>query len=311
MIIFMQNLESVQGKVFNIQGYSIHDGPGIRTTVFLCGCPLRCLWCANPESGTMEPKLFFMAEKCVGCGKCAAVCPNGAITIVDGKAKTDRTKCKACGNCVKVCPVEAREIVGETKTAGEVVKKVRQDELFYNTSGGGVTISGGEVLMQPEFAIAVLKLCKEAGINTAIETCGFAKREVFSKVLEYVDLVLYDFKHMDSAKHKEGTGVGNELILENVVKVYHEAKKPVAARVPTIPGYNDTPENMHALGKFITEKMGKDVKVHLLPYHHLGESKTERMEQEVVFSVNTPTDEHMEELREIVASYGLNAVIGG
>lgn len=307
----MEDLASVKGKVFNIQGYSIHDGPGIRTTVFFSGCPLRCLWCQNPESCTMEPKLFFMSEKCIGCGKCVPVCPNGAITIIDGKAKTDRDKCNACGECVKVCPTEAREIVGETKTAGEVVKKVRQDELFYKTSGGGVTISGGEVLMQPEFALAILKLCKQAGIHTAIETCGFAKWEVFSKVLEYTDLVLYDFKHMDSAKHKEGTGVGNELILENAIKVYHEAKKPIAARVPTIPGYNDSRENISALAQFIVEKLGKDVKVHLLPYHHLGESKTERMEGEVVFSAEVPTDEHMEELRALVESYGLTAVIGG
>lgn len=307
----MEDLANVRGKVFNIQGYSIHDGPGIRTTVFFCGCPLRCLWCQNPESGTMEPKLFFMSEKCIGCGKCVSVCPNGAITIVDGKAKTDRNKCNASGECVKVCPTEAREIVGETKTAGEVLKKVRQDELFYKTSGGGVTISGGEVLMQPEFALAILKLCKQAGIHTAIETCGFAKWEIFAEILEYTDLVLYDFKHMDSEKHKEGTGVGNELILENAIKVYHEAKKPIAARVPTIPGYNDSRENISALAQFIAEKLGKDVKVHLLPYHHLGESKTERMEQEIVFTAEVPTNEHMEELRVLVESYGLTAVIGG
>ncbi|HHU04952.1 MAG TPA: glycyl-radical enzyme activating protein [Clostridiales bacterium] len=307
----MEDLTNVKGKIFNIQGYSIHDGPGIRTTVFFLGCPLRCLWCQNPESVTLEPKLFFIAEKCIGCGRCVAACPKGAITIVDGKAVTDRSKCTVCGECVKVCPTDAREIVGETKTAGEVVKRVRQDELFYKTSGGGVTLSGGEVLMQPEFAYAILKLCKDAGLHTAIETCGFAKWEVFSKILEYTDLVLYDFKHMDSAKHKEGTGVGNELILENAIKVYHEAKKPMAARVPTITGYNDSKENMDALARFIVENLGKDVKVHLLPYHHLGESKTERMEQEVTFTTDVPTDEHMEELRALIASYGLNAVIGG
>ena len=168
----MEDLANIKGRIFNIQGYSIHDGPGIRTTVFFLGCPLRCLWCQNPESATLEPKLFFITEKCVGCGRCVAACPNGAIELVDGKAKTDRSKCNACGACVKACPVEAREIVGETKTAEEVVKRVRQDELFYRTSGGGVTLSGGEVLMQPDFAYAILKLCKEAGLHTAIETCG-------------------------------------------------------------------------------------------------------------------------------------------
>jgi pyruvate formate lyase activating enzyme len=253
-----------------------------------------------------------MEEKCVGCGKCVKKCPENAITIINGKASTDRSKCTACGACVKDCPTEAREIVGKITTTAEVVKEIRKDEIFFKDSGGGVTLSGGEVLAQPEFAIAILKLCKDAGLHTAIETCGFAKWEIFAEILKYTDLVLYDFKHMDSQKHKEGTGVGNELILENAVRVYHEARKPIAARMPTITGYNDSEKNLEELARFITGKLGKDVVLHLLPYHRLGESKKDRMEDaEERFSAQVPSDEHMEKLRAIAESYGLKAVIGG
>lgn len=309
----MSDLAAKTGIVFNIQGYSIHDGPGIRTTVFLSGCPLRCKWCQNPESNTMQPKLFFMAEKCTGCGRCIPVCPQGAITMGEnGISVTDRKLCNACGECIKVCPADAREISGKTMTAGEVIEKVLKDKIFYKASGGGVTISGGEVLTQAEFTGAILQLAKQNELHTAVETCGFGSWESFMKFLPYTDLVLYDIKHMDSERHKFGTGFGNEIILENAKRIYKELKIPMAVRVPTIPGYNDSKENIGATAKFVAENLGKDVKVHLLPYHKLGESKHARMEDDhEAFVSEVPTNEHMEELRSYVESFGLTSVIGG
>lgn len=299
----------MEGKIFNIQSYSIHDGPGVRTTVFVCGCPLRCLWCQNPESGTAEPKLFFLREKCVGCGACTSACPNGAVRVAEGKAVTDRVKCTACGACVPVCDYDAREIVGKVMTSDEVVARVLRDKLFLRD--GGVTVSGGEPTAQPEFTAEILRKCRAAGLHTAIETCGFAEWERFKTALDETDLVLYDLKHMDSEQHRSGTGVGNEKILENARRIVRELHKPLAARVPTIPGFNDSEENMHALGRFVSGELDPSVRVHLLPYHRLGESKNERMERIAGFHAEPPSAEHMEHLREIVASYGLDAVIGG
>lgn len=306
-------LRAIEGRLFNIQPYSIHDGPGIRTTVFINGCPLRCRWCQNPESLTVSTKLFFMKEKCVGCGACAAVCPKKAVSIVDGKAVTDRVLCDACGLCVAPCPVDARSLEGETKTVGEVVDRVLQDKLFLIPSDGGVTVSGGEVLTQPMFVAAILRLCKEAGITTCIETAGFGSWEAFEVILEYCDLVLFDFKNMDDEKHQWGTGVSNQKILENAQRVYHEAKKKMRARVPTIPGYNDSEENFRKMCLFIVNSLGTDVHVHLLPYHTLGESKRDRMEMDEQnrFTAERPSDAHMEELKQLVESYGLSCQIGG
>lgn len=305
--------QQIKGRVFDIQRYSIHDGPGIRTTVFLSGCPLRCKWCQNPESNTPDSKLFFLRESCVGCGACARVCPHHAISIADGKAVTDRALCEACGICTTVCRPEGREVVGRTMTVDEVMEKALEDKMFYDASGGGVTLSGGEVLAQPKFAAAILRRCKEAGVHTCIETCGLASWERFEQILPYVDLVFYDFKNMDSAKHKQGTGAGNELILENVARVYNEARKPLHARVPTIPGFNDTDENMEALADFILGKLGPDVEVNLLPYHSMGDSKNDRMEEaeEGRFRAAPPSDEHMEHLRGLLEARGLSATIGG
>jgi pyruvate formate lyase activating enzyme len=301
-----------KGIVFNIQHYSIHDGPGIRTNVFLKGCFLRCIWCQNPESQSIKPELFYFKEKCTGCGKCAAVCPANAIQIIEGKSHTDRSKCNSFGQCVQVCPNEARSLMGKEMTAQEVFQNVKGDEIFYKRSNGGVTLTGGEPLFQPDFSKNILSLCRQAGIHTAIETCGYADWETFQDVLQHTDLVLFDLKHMNSEKHREYTGVPNNLILENVQKIYHELGIPIWARIPVIPGYNDSIRDIHAIAKFVATELDKSVPVHFLAYHRLGESKYERLDKEGKdLSIIPPTDGHMLEVQKIAASYGLKTHIGG
>ncbi len=301
--------------VFNIQSYSIHDGPGIRVTVFVKGCPLRCRWCANPESNLARPQLMTYAAKCTACGRCVAVCPQNAISIgtLHGKpcAVTDRELCVECGACVDICPCEAREIVGHEKTVREVLEQVLKDKLFIDASGGGMTVSGGECLAHPDFTEALLYAAKEQGLHTAIESSSFASEAVFDQVLRYVNLALLDIKHMDSAVHRELTGVPNEQILSNIRHAVHDLKKNVTVRVPTIPGYNDSEENIRATARFVKEELGPDVGIHLLPYHRLGESKNESLGKAMDLSVNVPSDEHMQELKRIVESYGLCCQIGG
>ncbi|UCB42952.1 MAG: glycyl-radical enzyme activating protein, partial [Dehalococcoidales bacterium] len=304
--------ETTEGVIFNIQTYSIHDGPGIRTTVFLKGCPLRCLWCQNPESQLLQPEIFFDSEKCTGCGKCVQACPEGAIEIHEGRSRTDRGLCQGIGKCAEVCPNEARSLMGKHVTAGEVFKEVAADSIFYQRSGGGVTLGGGEPLAQPKFAISLLKLCKDAGIHTALDTCGYARWETVKQVLEFVDLVLYDFKHMDPVEHEKYTGVSNDLILENVKRIHHDLSVPSIARIPVIPGYNDSVENIEATAKFIITELGNETNVHLLPYHRLGESKYDSLEKSGDTVYITPSsEEHMAELKQIVESFELAVYIGG
>ena len=301
--------------VFNVQTYSIHDGPGIRVTVFLKGCPLRCLWCANPESNTAAPQLMTYLVKCTGCGRCVKVCPRQAITVGLRGEKyaeiTDRAVCVSCGACVDVCPADAREIAGKPMTVKEVLAKVLRDKMFMDASGGGMTVSGGECLVHPAFTTALLKAAKEAGLHTAVESCSFGSRDVIDSVYRYVDLALLDIKHMDSAKHKEYTGVPNESILENIRHIHNELGIETTISVPTIPGYNDSVENIAATAKFVAEELGKDVKVRLLPYHRLGESKNEALGKGMDFSIEIPSDEHMQALKAVVESYGLTAQVGG
>jgi pyruvate formate lyase activating enzyme len=307
----MVEARATKGVIFNIQHYSIHDGPGIRTTVFLKGCPLRCLWCQNPESQASRPEIFFDSEKCSGCGTCVQVCPEGAIEIYEGRSRTNRDLCQGNGKCAEVCPNEARNLMGRYATAGEVFERVAADDIFYQRSGGGVTLSGGEPLAQPQFAISLLKLCKDAAIHTALDTCGYASWATVKQVLEYVDLVLYDLKHMDPVEHKKHTGVPNELILDNAKRIHHGLSIPMLARIPLIPGYNDTAENIAATAQFIATELDS-IEVHLLPYHRMGETKYERMEEpERSISVQPPSDERMEEIKEVFESFGLTVNLGG
>ncbi len=306
---------SVSTTVFNVQTYCIHDGPGIRVTVFVKGCPLRCAWCANPESNESYPQLLFYKDKCTACGRCVAACPKQAISIgqVGDKMKaiTDREKCVNCGACTSVCVNEAREIAGETMTVDEVIKKVLKDKLFLDASGGGMTLSGGEMLFCPDFSENLLMAAKEEGLHTAVESSVFASRQVIDRIYPHVDLAMCDFKHMDSHKHKLYTGVPNEPILDNIKHIYHDLKKEIWARVPCITGYNDDKVNIAATAKFIRDELGTDVKVCLLPYHRLGESKNESLGHEMDLSIDIPTDAYMQELKALVESYGLKAQVGG
>lgn len=304
--------KTVKGVVFNIQHYAIHDGPGIRTTVFLKGCPLRCLWCQNPESQDLKPVIFFNAEKCTGCGMCIEACPENAIRIVDDKSATDRGRCKGSGKCAEVCPNEARSLMGRIMSGAEVFEDVNADALFYQNSGGGVTLSGGDPVAQPAFSIDILKRCRNAGIHTAVETCGFAKWETLKSILEYVDLVLYDIKHMDPVKHKAFTKVSNERILDNAKRIRMELELPMLARIPVIPGYNDSLEALKAAAQFIARELGPSVSVHLLPYHRLGETKYERLEKPGLRThIVPPKDSQTEEAKLLFAAEGLTVHIGG
>lgn len=311
----VENYMEESAPIFNIQSYSIHDGPGIRVTVFIKGCPLRCLWCANPESNLSRPQLMTYASKCTGCGRCLSACPAQAVSIrgKDGKmaALTNRTLCTECGACIPACPNDARELAGKEMTVREVLEKVERDRLFIETSGGGMTLSGGECLMHPDFSEALLYAAHKAGFHTAVESCSFAPNEVVRRVFSQADLCLLDVKHMDSATHKKLTGVPNELILSNIRYTYHILKKQVIVRVPTIPGYNDSAANITATAQFVAEKLGADVPVHLLPYHRLGESKNESLGKTMDMSIDVPSDKHMQELLEIVKNFGLCGQVGG
>lgn len=295
------------GLIFNVQRFSLHDGPGIRTTVFLKGCPLNCKWCSNPESINPYPEVMTYDMKCIRSGKCVESCPTGAITLVDNMRKIDRSRCNLCMECAKVCPSGAIEEVGKYMSQEEVMREIEKDRLFYLNSGGGVTFSGGEPLQQWQFLREICRRCKEEDISTALDTTGFAKWERLEKVLEYIDLVLYDIKQLDPVAHKWGTGVTNELILDNLRKTVEKAR--VWLRIPIIPNYNDSRPYINRLGEFSASLRVE--KVSLLPYHAWGEQKYERLGRVCSFAgVNPSSEESLQSLKEVIESYDLKVEIG-
>jgi pyruvate formate lyase activating enzyme len=299
------------GVILNVQGYSIHDGPGIRTTVFLKGCPLRCGWCHNPESQRTLPEIELDADKCRGCGRCIAACGSGAIRLQAGRSSTDRALCRGNGDCVVACPNGARSLHGAFRTAHAVFAEVQADAPFFSRSGGGVTLSGGEPLAQPEFAEQLLRLCRESGLHTVLDTCGYARWEVMRRVLRFVDLVLFDLKHMDPVEHRRLTGVDNRQILDNARRIHHELALPLHARVPIIPGCNDSPANLAATARFIAEDLAPSIPVSLLAFHRYGESKYAGLGRQGEFLQTAPPEqERMEEIRAVFTAAGLRAVIG-
>ncbi|MDR1016118.1 MAG: glycyl-radical enzyme activating protein [Coriobacteriales bacterium] len=343
----MVNIDT-RGLTYDVQGFTVQDGPGIRTTVFLKGCPLRCLWCHSPESQRFDPQISYMKMRCVGideCGLCLApeVCPQAAIKAgewVDKPAEPgvqiqlpelDRGKCDDCGLCAEKCPTEALFMAGEEWSVDRLVERLLKDKTFFEHSGGGVTISGGEPLSQHDFTLAVLKRLHEEGIHTALDTTGFAKWEVLAESVPYTNLYLYDLKNMDSKQHEQGTGVPNQLILENLEKLgqacadfnrksigdYSSAAVAAAdprqvaqiqVRVPVIPNYNDNPANFEVMAKFCQKLQANGALkiIQLLPYHNLGVAKHERiLTQGQILEAPNMDDSHVEPLAEILRQAGL------
>jgi pyruvate formate lyase activating enzyme len=257
------------GWIFDIQRFCIHDGPGIRTTVFLKGCPLHCLWCHNPESRSRQPQLAFYLAKCVHCGLCRQVCPQGAI-LNDDK-RVNRALCNACGACAEQCPAEALKLIGQQATVNEILDNVLRDAPFYETSGSGVTVSGGEPRYQPQFTLRLLQACKQAGLNTAIETCGSAAWEKLAQLLPYVDLFIYDLKVIDSQKHATLCGSDNVLILSNAQRL-SSAGAQILFRTPLVPGLNDKPTDLQQLGAYV-KSLSQPQVLELMAYHRIGSGK--------------------------------------
>lgn len=300
--------------VFNIQKYNMYDGPGIRTLVFFKGCALRCKWCSNPESQSRRFEVLFKKNVCVNCGRCVAVCPVGIHGMTNAGAchVVDRTKdCINCGKCVHACPESALAIAGERKGISELLDVVEQDWLFYENSGGGVTVGGGEPMMQHEAVANLLLACKHKGIHTAMETAGYAKPEVVRALAEVVDLFLFDIKHMNPEKHYELTGVRNEMILANLHWLLENGYN-VHIRMPLLKGYNDDDAEMHSVGKFLSVHSGrKNFKgVDLLPYHKMGVSKYAQLDMDYAIKDNPVLDDaDMQRMEDILKGYGLNVKV--
>ncbi len=299
------------GVIFDFKRYAIHDGPGIRTTVFFKGCPLNCPWCHNPEGKLPTPEFMWTKDRCLGCGDCVASCPGGVISFVDGSIQLDDDLCNLCGICASVCMADALETVGEEMTVMQVMEEVERDSAFFEESGGGVTFSGGEPLAQPEFLASLLKECRRRGIHTAVDTSGYVDTERLLGFSERVDLFMYDLKVMDPERHRRYTGVSNALILKNL-KELSKAGSNVVVRVPLIPGVNDDDGNIRELGELLlTLRNVKDVS--LLPYHKAGVEKQRRLtrSKDSIFTSVPPPQERLEEIMAYLENFGLNVKIGG
>ncbi|OXS27795.1 MAG: choline TMA-lyase-activating enzyme [Desulfovibrio sp. MES5] len=299
-----------KARIFNIQKYNMYDGPGIRTLVFFKGCPLRCRWCSNPESQTRRYEVMFKKDVCINCGACVAVCPVGIHSMTNAGAchVVDRTKdCINCGKCVHACPEAALAIAGEQKGISELLEVVEQDWLFYENSGGGVTVGGGEPLAQHEAVANLLLACRHKGIHTAMETSGYAKLDVIRDMADVCDLFLFDIKYMDADKHYELTGVRNEAILTNL-KWLLENGSNVNIRMPLLKGYNDDDAEIHAVGRFLSgHAHRKNFKgIDLLPYHKMGVSKYAQIDVEYPIKDNPVLDDaDLQRIENILKGYGL------
>ncbi|OFW58680.1 MAG: hypothetical protein A2133_08165 [Actinobacteria bacterium RBG_16_64_13] len=297
-------MTSTKGTVFNIQRYSIDDGPGIRTTVFFKGCPLSCVWCSNPESQNLAPELMHRDSLCKRCFRCVEACPAGAITVGSDGIVIDRDLCDACGECVSTCTHDAMRITGKEMSVDEVFDVVRRDADYYRDSGGGVTLSGGEVLFQPEFALALLKRFREAGFDTCVDSSGQGDTEGLRRLIPYVDLFYFDIKHLDPKVHRAETGRTNENILRNFAEVAVSGV-PLAVRVPVVPGFNDSVDAIADIAELVAVHAPRAT-VHLLPYHRYGQQKYAMLGLDYeLAAAETPSEEFLKAARAIMESRGL------
>jgi pyruvate formate lyase activating enzyme len=296
------------GIVFNVQRFSVHDGPGIRTTVFLKGCPLRCSWCHNPESLEARPQMALRLDRCLSCGACDEACPREAGPLRAGEVFGEEG-CQDCGSCLAACPSGAREAVGRTWTVDEVMVELLRDRIFFDDAGGGATFSGGEPLSQPSFLIECLQRCRAEGIHTAVDTSGFAPRRVLLEVAELCDLVLYDLKGMDPAAHRRMTGVTLEPILDNL-RALAEVHPRIWIRVPLVAGLTDDRAGIESLAGLVAELPSVE-KISLLPYHRIGTGKLGRLGGNGGERAEAPTDSSLEELAGVIRASGRPVEIGG
>ena len=296
--------------VIDISRMTVHNGPGIRTLILFKGCPLHCIWCSTPESQRESPEIAFYPDRCILCGDCIPICPRNAISNGDKAVFIDRKRCDNCGHCVDVCHTEALILLGQEYTVEELVNEVKKDEVIYKHSGGGVTLSGGEPLLEPEFTLELLQALKQNEINVGVDTCGFVPRKNIEAVLPYVDFFLWDIKHMNAEKHIEYTGVSNELILDNL-RFVSDNGIPVYLRLPLIPGYNDSEENLKAVCEF-AEDLTSLVEIDLLPLHHLGKSRYAALGREYpIDGILLIKEEILDEMKRLVESTGLKCNIIG
>jgi len=295
--------------IFNIQKFSVHDGPGIRTTIFFKGCPLTCQWCHNPESQSYQKEILIDSDRCSLCGRCEEHCSQQAIHKINGKVLYDKSKCNYCGSCMDYCYNNVREIAGQEYTVPELMIEIQKDKVFYEQSGGGVTLSGGEVMTQIDFVHELVQSCKAQGISVVIDTCGYAPRENFLRILREVDLFLYDIKIMESNKHQQYMGKDNSLILENL-RLLSRNGAVIQLRLPLIEGINTNDEHIQMIINFIS-----DLSIHsinLLPYHHMGKDKYKKLQLEYPLEeFSRPSEERLREIQTMFIQENYQVKIGG